>query len=142
MRKITDIVIHCSATGPGADIGVKEIRDWHMKQNGWKDIGYHFVIRRDGAIENGRPMEQVGAHVSGHNANSIGVCLVGGVDSKGKPEANYTPDQWAALKRLLCGLGREFPGARILGHRDFPNVKKDCPCFDVADWLNRENLAC
>ena len=139
MRNIKQIVIHCAATGPSADIGAKEIRAWHKKQ-GWRDIGYHYIIRRNGEIEAGRPVEQSGAHVIGHNAASIGVCLVGGVNAKGRPENNYTKEQWSALKTHIIALARQFPKAEILGHRDFPGVKKDCPCFDVADWLKKEGI--
>ena len=140
MRKINEIVIHCSATRARADIGVGEIRQWHVQGNGWRDIGYHFVIRRDGGIEAGRPLDQAGSHVTGHNAGSIGLCLAGGLDDNHQPAANFTPAQWAALKDKLIELSAAFPGARILGHRDFPGVKKDCPCFDVRTWLAREGL--
>lgn len=140
MRKITHIVIHCSATRPGADIGAKEIRKWHVQDNGWRDIGYHFVIRRNGEVETGRPVEQAGAHVSGHNAYTVGVCLAGGVDDRGRPENNYTPEQWASLKELAGSLKQRFPNAVIQGHRDFPGVKKDCPCFDARKWAKEEGL--
>jgi len=140
MRQINYIAVHCSATQPSADVGVKEIRRWHVEGNHWRDIGYHFVIRRNGDLENGRPIEQAGAHVSGYNSNSIGVCLVGGVDAKGRAEDNFTPEQWEALKALLCRLHKRFPEAEIKGHRDFPKVKKDCPCFDVRAWLKKEKL--
>ncbi|MGL5965359.1 MAG: N-acetylmuramoyl-L-alanine amidase, partial [Fusobacteriaceae bacterium] len=83
-RGSTDhIVIHCSATKPTMDIGVRDIRMWH-KQQGWLDVGYHFIIKRDGTIEEGRPVDVVGSHVKNHNSNSVGVCLVGGVDDKMK----------------------------------------------------------
>jgi N-acetylmuramoyl-L-alanine amidase len=146
MRAIKYIAIHCSAsranidegiTLPGEDIGVKEITEWH-KARGFRTIGYHFVIRRDGTIENGRPLAEIGAHVEGYNANSIGICMVGGVSETGKSENNYEPKQWETLKALLARLHREFPAAEIKGHRDFPKVAKDCPCFDVRAWL-REN---
>jgi len=149
MRKINAIVIHCSATRanvdekvtlPGEDIGVKEIAEWH-RARGWNGIGYHYVIRRDGTIENGRPLERAGAHVEGHNANSIGICLVGGVSETGRSENNFEPPQWEALKGLLADLRGRFPGAGIKGHRDYPGVKKDCPCFDVRAWLAKEGLA-
>ena len=78
MRKINEIILHCSATPASMDIGAKEIRDWHVNGNHWRDIGYHWVIRRDGTVEKGRPEYQVGAHCLNHNANSIGVCMVGG----------------------------------------------------------------
>lgn len=141
-RKITDISIHCSATkanldfyGPQAtaDIGVKEITQWH-KERGFNTIGYHFVIRRNGIIEIGRDLNKAGAHVANHNSNSIGICLVGGVDSKGKAENNYTKEQWDSLLELVKALRLKFPKTVIKGHRDYPNVAKECPCFEVKEW--------
>jgi len=145
MRKINAIVIHCSDTLATADIGAKEIRAWHTAPppagNGWADIGYHYVIRRDGTVEAGRPVDRPGAHVMGYNANSLGLCLVGGRGDCGRPENNYTPAQWAALKALVIGLLKTYPGAIIKGHRDYPNVPKACPCFEVKAWLKKEGLA-
>ena len=88
----------------------------------------------------GRPLEEAGAHVSGHNARSIGVCLAGGLDAAGKSAAEYTPGQWTALSQLLARLAGRFPAAEIMGHRDFPGVRKDCPCFDVRAWLAEPGL--
>lgn len=135
VRKSTAfLAVHCSATQPKSDIGAKEIRQWH-REKGWIDIGYHFVIRRDGTVETGRPENTVGAHVEGYNSNSIGICMVGGIDAKGKAEDNFTSAQYAALADLLRKLKAKYTGVTIQGHRDFPNVKKDCPCFDVRLWI-------
>lgn len=139
MRQITHIVIHCSATRPDLDVGAEQIRVWH-RGRGWSDIGYHYVVRRSGAVEAGRPLERAGAHVAGHNAKTIGVCLVGGVDATGLPQANYTPGQWAALEKLVGDLCEQFPAARVCGHRDFPGVAKACPCFDAGDWARALGL--
>lgn len=133
-RKSTDfIVIHCSATRPSMDVGAKEIRKWHTSPpRNWADIGYHYVIRRNGTVEAGRAEKVVGAHVEGHNHNSLGVCWVGGVneDTLGA-EDNRTPEQKAALKTLIAYLKARYPNAKVQGHRDFPNVKKACPSFDA-----------
>lgn len=135
-RTSTDyIVVHCAATPPTLDVGATEIDRWH-RQLGWLMIGYHKVIRRDGRIEDGRPIDVPGAHVSGYNANSVGICLVGGVDAKGNPEQNYTPAQYESLKKLLRELKAKYPKAVVQGHRDFPKVAKACPCFDVRKWVN------
>ena len=128
------IAVHCSATQPTQDIGVKEIDRMH-RQRGFLKIGYHFVIRRNGVIEKGREVTEIGAHVEGFNSKSIGVCLVGGINKSGKAEDNFTLDQYAALAQLIQDLRKAFPKATVQGHRDFPNVKKDCPCFDVKTWL-------
>lgn len=149
MRPITHIVIHCSATKanidanitlPGEDIGAAEIDKWH-RARGFNGIGYHYDIRRDGTIEIGRPLEIPGAHVSGHNSNTIGICLVGGLDACAHAENNFEPAQWQSLTKLVGDLLRRFPGARVLGHRDFPGVKKDCPCFDARAWARGQGFA-
>ena len=144
MREIKFIAIHCSATVAKADIGATEIKQWHTakppKGNGWSEIGYHFVIRRNGKIENGRPVERAGAHVKNFNSNSIGICLVGGLDASGAAENNFTAEQFASLETLLKNLKGKFPQAQILGHRDFPKVAKECPCFDVRSWLKERGM--
>lgn len=140
-RETTDfIAIHCSATG-NQNFGAADIDKWHRKQ-GWVCIGYHYVIRRDGTVEEGREEAVVGAHVSGFNHNSIGICMVGGVDANDPTKAknNFTDAQFSSLKQLLIDLKTRYPKAKIQGHRDFPNVKKACPSFSVADWLKAAQL--
>lgn len=140
-RKTDFIAVHCSATRPSMDVGVVDIRKWHRAQ-GWEDIGYHWVIRRNGKLEKGRAENLVGSHVKGFNAVSIGVCLVGGVaqDDFTKAENNFTPAQFATLRELLANLKGRFPQAVIQGHRDFPKVAKACPSFDVRKWLKSVGL--
>lgn len=138
MRTINEIIIHCSATPEGRDYTVEQIRDWHVKGNGWIDIGYHFVIYRDGSIHEGRPIEQIGAHTLGHNTHSIGICYIGGCASDGKtPKDTRTPAQRKALKELVIRLRSEFPRATVHGHNEFAN--KACPSFDVKkeSWTSR-----
>ena len=132
MRLINKIIVHCSATRKNQDIGVKEIDKLH-KKNGWSEIGYHFVIRRNGEIEKGRDLEKVGAHCKGQNKNSIGICLIGGVNEELKAENNFTAEQFISLRNLLCDLKLQFPTSSIHGHREF--AAKDCPCFEVKDVL-------
>ncbi len=133
-RAITDrIVIHCSATLPEQNIGRVEIDQWH-KARGWAGIGYHFIIRRDGALEHGREATKVGAHARGYNRRAIGVCLVGGVDGSGRPSANFTGAQWAMLERLLAALKLVWPAAKVIGHNEVS--AKACPSFDVQAWLS------
>ena len=108
MRKINLIVIHCSDTYARMDIGVNEIRQWHL-QRGFNDIGYHYVIRRDGAIEQGRPIEKPGAHAAGYNTNSIGICYAGGKGDNNQPEDNRTPEQKQAMYDLVDSLKQQFP---------------------------------
>ena len=128
------LVVHCSATQPKASFNWKTIDQMH-RQNGWLGIGYHFVICTDGTIQRGRPMDVVGAHVSGHNEDSVGICLIGGVDSRGKSVDNFTDEQKSSLRGLLDYLRWYYKDeVTVCGHRDFPNVHKDCPCFDVKSW--------
>lgn len=133
-RERTDfIAIHCAATPPSMDIGVPEIRNWHLAK-GWRDIGYHYVIRRTGEVEVGRNLREPGAHVQGFNNVSVGICLVGGVDEDNEPEQNFTARQYDALLGLALQLKNTWPEAAVWGHRDFPNVDKACPSFDVRTW--------
>lgn len=138
-RRRTDfLVVHAAATTPSMDIGAAEIAKWH-RARGFRAIGYHFVIRRDGRIETGRAMEHRGAHAKGVNDRSIGVCLVGGLSERGyRPEANFTDAQMTSLSALLDALEIRYPGAEILGHCDLPRVRKACPCFDVRAWRAAE----
>lgn len=145
-RVIEYIVYHTSATAD-QDIGAKEIREWH-KARGWRDIGYHFVIRRDGSIEKGRPLNQIGAHVRGYNSRSIGICMVGGKKTIRGWEPNYTHEQWVTAGYLATRLLEIYPDAQLKGHRDFSPDRnrdgritrdewiKECPCFDVATVMN------
>jgi len=129
MRKINEIFVHCSATPEGKDYTVNQIREWHL-QRGWSDIGYHYVVYRDGTVHKGRPVEQAGAHARGHNRHSIGVCYIGGVDGIGTPKDTRTDEQKESLENLLYDLVEQYPGAKIRGHREVS--AKACPSFDAA----------
>lgn len=130
MRKITEIIVHCTATKAGRHFDVNDVRRWHL-QRGFRDIGYHFLVLLDGTVQKGRPLAEAGAHCTGHNANSIGVCYVGGLDTDGRPSDTRTPQQRQALRNLLTELRRQFPTAVIHGHRDF--APKACPCFNATE---------
>lgn len=129
MRKITEIILHCSATPEGRPVTVEDIRRWHVENNGWKDIGYHYIIYLDGSIHTGRPEGTPGAHCKGHNSQSIGICYIGGLDADGKtPKDTRTDAQRAALKQLTAELTARYPEATIHGHNEFDKTKA-CPCF-------------
>jgi N-acetylmuramoyl-L-alanine amidase len=132
MREIKEIIVHCADTPEGRDDRAADIKRWHTKERGWSDIGYHYVIDLDGTIEPGRPIETAGAHCTGHNANSIGICYVGGCDEKMKPKDTRTDAQKASLQLLLKYLVAKYPNATIYGHRDF-NPGKSCPSFDAKE---------
>lgn len=138
MRSINEIIIHCTATPAGRSYSVDDIRRWH-KERGFKDIGYHFVVALDGKICFGRPIKDVGAHCKGHNANSIGICYVGGMSSDGSlPEDTRTTAQRESLARLLRYLLELYPCSIVKGHNELS--KKACPCFDVQKWLKEEGI--
>lgn len=130
-RKVTEIIVHCTATPEGRECSVAEIRKWH-KARGFSDIGYHYVVHLDGRIEPGRDVDISGAHCTGHNACSIGVCYVGGCANDGKltPKDTRTARQKDALTKLLKMLKAVYPGVKIYGHRDF--ARKACPSFDAT----------
>lgn len=145
MRNIKYIIVHCSATAEGRDFHAKDIDRWH-RHRGFNSIGYHYVVDLDGKIEAGRPESQVGAHCQGYNSVSIGVCYIGGLAKDGKtPKDTRTPAQKRALIDLLRKLKKQYPGARICGHRDLsPDLNHDgkiepaewvkaCPCFNAEE---------
>lgn len=166
VRILKTVIVHCSATPPSMDVGVKEIRQWHtwprklreaggymfegkhyehvddmpeevrsQEGNGWTDVGYHFVIRRNGDVENGRDVMTPGAHVAGKNAHSIGVCLVGGTEERNvrKAECNFTVQQWRALEKLVKTLQHRYGPLEVQGHNHYDSGKA-CPTFNAHHW--------
>ena len=143
MRTITLIIIHCSATPEGKFLSAEACRQDHIQHRGFRDIGYHFYITRDGEIHPGRPLEKVGAHCRNHNAHSIGICYEGGLDEDGKAADTRTSRQKESLHRLVRELLQRYPDAKVVGHRDLsPDTNyngivdpweriKECPCFEV-----------
>jgi len=133
-RRIDKIILHCSATPEGKDYTVAQIRQWHLAR-GFSDVGYHYVIYRDGSVHRGRPETQVGAHTTGYNTHSIGICYIGGCEATKNAKGDYppkdtrTPAQRAALIRLVAELRRQYPAATVHGHNEFAN--KACPSFNV-----------
>ncbi len=152
MRKIKEIIIHCSDTQEGVNVTAADIRRWHTTPRekggrGWRDIGYHYVIRLDGTIEVGRTIERVGAHCIGrngedHNSHSIGICYIGGRHMKedgtwvwADTRTAKQKDSMAKLVRMLLAL---LPQATVHGHNEF--AARACPCFDVQQWLREEKI--
>ncbi len=152
MNKIDAIVVHCSATRAGQDIGKKEITQMHL-QRGFSTIGYNYVVRLDGTVEVGRSLTIAGAHCNSkgfsglsYNKHSIGICYVGGTDAHGKAADTRTPAQKKALRELIAKLIKQYPYIKeVLGHRDTsPDLDGDgivepnewikmCPCFDAVE---------
>ena len=131
MRKIEQIIVHCSATPEGKNVKIDDIDQWH-KAKGWRCVGYHYVIHLDGSIHQGRKENRVGAHCGGKNGTSIGVCYIGGLAKDGKtPKDTRTDAQKESLLKLLSELKGRYPNAVIYGHRDF--AAKACPCFDAKN---------
>ncbi len=142
-RKINEIIIHCAATPNGKPFTVTDIDRWHQERGfhrtnksfnpDLKAIGYHFVIYVDGSVHTGRQEDEIGAHCAGHNSGSIGICLIG--------TNVFTMEQWVSLNDLLMKLKGKYPRASFRGHRDVPDVHKECPGFDVATWLQSNTVA-
>ena len=136
-NRVNIVVVHCSATAPSQDIGVEEIREWHVDDNHWSDIGYHGVIRRNGSFEEGRKLHQQGAQAKGWNDESWGLCLIGGVDERNVAEQNFTAKQYVTLEAMLDAWTFLAGGAAVCGHRDLDSTHqklKECPSFDVRAW--------
>ena len=131
MRRITLIVIHCSAVKPDQQSSAAQIDSWHRQRGFHLGIGYHYVIRRDGTLEMGRPEYMVGAHCKNHNQHSIGVCYEGGLDIRGDPADTRTPQQRETLRQLINELRERYPKAIVVGHHNL-NPLKACPCFDAV----------
>lgn len=144
MRRIDLIVIHCSASRADRDFTEEDLEVCHRRR-GFKGAGYHFYIRKDGNIKATRPLERIGAHAQGFNQNSIGICYEGGLDCKGRPADTRTPAQREHLWLLVRQILDNFPGCRVVGHRDLsPDLNKNgeiepeewvkaCPCFEVKE---------
>ena len=129
MRTITLLILHCSAVRPDQQSSVAQINTWHRQRGFHLGIGYHYVVRRDGSVETGRPEYLIGAHCLNHNAHSIGICYEGGLDIRGQPADTRTAAQKASLRTLLEDLHRRYPKALIVGHHDL-NPQKACPCIE------------
>tara|TARA_Y100000401_G_scaffold117424_2_gene126196 strand:+ start:17018 stop:17440 length:423 start_codon:yes stop_codon:yes gene_type:complete len=127
-RKETDhIVIHCAATPDDRDVTAADIKRWHVEDNGWDDIGYHFVIRRNGLVEAGRDIKMSGAHARAVNGRSVGICLIG--------TREFDIRQWNALKDTIIMLLKLYPDSKVIGHSDVEPAKPHCPGFNVANWF-------
>ncbi len=127
-RRIDKIILHCTATKQGKDYTVDQVRSWHVHDRNFADIGYHFLIRLDGTVEDGRPLDKIGSHCTGQNAHSIGIAYVGGLDSDGKPMDTRTPSQRNAMLSLVDSLKRKYK-ASVHCHNEFAN--KACPSFKI-----------
>ena len=139
MRYIT---VHASATYPDMDVDVNWIRNIHVNENGWSDIGYHYFIKRNGDIQKGREKHRTGAHVKNFNTGNLGICMAGGLQrGTNAPEDNFTDKQYQSLNKLLHKLHQEYPEALIKGHNEFRgHSSRGCPCFDISgyrEWLSK-----
>ncbi len=147
MREIKEIILHCTATPADRKLTVQEVRNWHVKGNGWDDIGYHFLVHQDGTVERGRHIDKVGAHTWGNNYGSIGVAYCGGVVKKTKKSLDkekpkskttlvskdtMTKEQEVAFRDLVKFLEVCFGELKVRGHNDY-NEGKDCPGFNMRD---------
>lgn len=133
MRQIKYIVLHCTATSQQAT--VEAIQRYWREDLGWKNPGYHYLVSPDGELHKLQDEDKPANGVAGHNTNSIHVSYIGGVDNSGKPIDNRTFQQKQEMYYLVVDLLARYPGSSLMGHRDFPGVKKDCPSFDAKQWF-------
>jgi N-acetylmuramoyl-L-alanine amidase len=129
LKQVNRIIIHCSATREGAKFDVEDINRWH-KAKGWAGCGYHIVLPLGGRVQYGRSLNRTGAHTYGKNSDSIGICIIGGLDKDGKPKDTRTQEQIDTLKAVISALKEDYPNATVHGHNEFSN--KACPSFDVS----------
>lgn len=139
MREIKYIAIHCSGTVP--NVKIENIQAYWKRVRGWSQPGYHVIIKADGEAVQLLPYDKVSNGVAGYNSRTINICYLGGTDAAGKAKDTRTDAQKATMERLVKELKSKHPNATILGHRDFPGVKKACPSFDVKTWLTEINAA-
>lgn len=133
-RNIKYIVVHCTATPTTTTL--ESIKRYWKEQRGWGDTpGYHYFIKRDGTIVQLLDEKKNSYGVYKHNSECISIAYVGGIDKDGKPVDNRSDAQKHAMFDIIVRLTEKYPKAKVLGHRDFPGVKKACPCFDVKEWL-------
>ena len=136
-RETTDtIVIHCTQTPPDMDVDVEKVTQWH-KERGFDTIGYHYLIKRDGTLQEGRQQDEVGAHAVAVNGNSVGVAMAGGGTSSMGWEDNFAPIQFQTLKTIIMKLKKDYEIKKIIGHYQVDD-KKECPSFDVPKWLKKK----
>jgi len=133
MREIKYIVLHCTATNQTTP--PETILSYWKNVLCWESPGYHYLIGADGTIHALLSIDQVANGVFGHNANSIHISYIGGIDENGNALDNRTPKQILSLQKLIIEYKKQFPSAEILGHKDFPGIHKECPSFNVKDWL-------
>lgn len=143
---VHEVVVHCSATRPKwwaeqtLEEKVAEIRRWHVEERGWRDIGYHRVIDRDGRISVGRSLWEIGAHVAGHNRGTIGICLLGGhgASAQDRFDDHFTPAQRASLEAYLRELSELTEIKKVSGHNEYS--AKGCPGFSVKAEFNLRKI--
>ena len=137
--KTDTIVIHCSATPKDMDVDAAKIKHWHTVDNGWDDIGYHYVIKRDGTLEVGREEHRTGSHARQVNGTSIGICMIGGSNKNGDWENNFNEEQFSTLKEIVTKLKDKYNIEKVIGHYEVDDVKK-CPSFNVKEWLEKNGM--
>ena len=135
MRTINKVIIHCAGTKTNQNFDVSNIDQWH-RDRGWSEIGYHYYIKLDGTIQQGRDLKRVGAHCAGYNSSSVGVCLEGGKNPDGSKWDMCTRRQEYSVEKLLKKLGKQFPEITLHGHYEFSKTKS-CPNFDINKFYFR-----
>jgi N-acetylmuramoyl-L-alanine amidase len=136
MRNVKYIVIHCTATQP--ETTIESIQRYWRDVKGWKDVpGYHYIIKPDGTVVKLLDESKNSYGVYAHNSECISISYIGGIDKAGKPKDTRTKNQERAMFNKIKEIMGRYPQAKMLGHRDFPGVKKACPSFDVKTWFTK-----
>lgn len=133
MRNVNEIILHCSATIEGNDIGIETIRKWHINR-GFNDIGYHYVIYIDGSVHEGRNEDKIGAHCTGRNKNSIGICYIGGLDKEKEPKDTRTEEQKISMYQLVDKILDKYKLTVDNVHCHYEYANKACPSFKIEDF--------
>ncbi len=130
-REINKVFIHCSASDVKAHDNIEIIREWHVEDNGWLDVGYHYFITKNGTIQEGRPLEKVPSAQKGHNTGSIAICLSGDhIDL-------FTQKQFEALLDLCAQINKSYYRIAFHGHCEVS--EKTCPVFDYKNILELDD---
>lgn len=133
MLPIKYLTIHCAATPEGRDVKAATVTEWDKAKFG--QTSYHFVVELSGMMVRTLADTKRGAHVGGKNTGNIGICYIGGCDKNMNPKDTRTKEQKVALRTLVRTYQERYPGIKVLGHNEWPGVKKACPSFDVSEWL-------
>jgi N-acetylmuramoyl-L-alanine amidase len=143
-REITEVVVHHTDTYENQPVDYDDIYKWHVTDRGFKDVGYHLLILRNGDLQVARPISVQGAHVlKGHNPFSIGIAFVGGLVGSSarrgtqRSSTTFRPEQWNTFKAFMRAFYTVHPGGQAFGHNDIDPDRRSDPNFDVVRYVRK-----